>query len=291
MKKILVPTDFSDLSNAALDYALQLAKSIHAEIYVVHFMKFPLDVELKVSGDTQLDTSDADLYNIQLMKSNQARIKSINEKYQGENIKVSAEIAGGGFLNGIVHFIEKRHVDLVVMGTTGEESIQEFFTGNHAEQLIERLRTPIITLREPADIKESKSIVLGFELHRELYQPWKMLELTKQILSGFQARVHLVNIVPYGYAFAEPLRLKLGEIAQELELENYDVAAIEHQDEFNGLMEFADDKNAGLIGVFSESVPGLSRFFQSTFSSDMTKMASVPVLVINRRNIREELVD
>jgi nucleotide-binding universal stress UspA family protein len=288
MKKILVPTDFSDLSELAIDFATEMAHNAIAEVEIVHFMNFPLDVELKVSGDTHVgSTSENDLYNLQLMQANKQKIAELNNRFKDNKIKVTGQIHGGGFLKGIEHYVKNNEIDIVVMATSGEESIQEFFTGNHAEQLIEHLNIPVITLREKMSIKDIKHVILALDVQDEPYQPWKMLHLTKRILDCFKAKIHLVNVIPHGYAFKEEIRIKLGDVAEELGLEKYEVDVIEHRDDFSGLVQYAEKIDARLICVFTHARPGINRFFQHSFAKDLTRVADLPVMVLNKRNVQK----
>ncbi|MFZ9047075.1 MAG: universal stress protein [Cyclobacteriaceae bacterium] len=281
MKKILIPTDFSELSDFAIDFGLDLAHNAISEVLIAHFVDTEMDPDFALAND--IDQTDF-LFS-QLSDDQKSEIHKLRDRFADSDIKVTVTVYGNGFLNGIQDFVKRNNVDLVVIGTSGQESFQEFFSGNHAEQLIEHLRVPVISLKDPVKMEDIKNVVLGLDIQEEPYQPWKMLHLTKRVLECFDSKVHLVNIVPHKSAYHEEVRIKLGDIAEELGLEKYQVNVIEHRNDFSGLVQFADKVDARMICVFTHARPGLYRFFQRSFANDLTMVSDMPVLVVNKRNV------
>ncbi len=281
MKRIIVPTDFSKLSKYAIAFAVRIAKDLQAEVTILHLEDVPLaDTSLHLTGEArQGGYSEDDLYNVQLFRANKNKLRDLSEKYSKKDVVVTGQQLGGGFLKGIEHYVEKNGADLIVMGTTGEESIQELFSGNHTEQLIENLDVPVLSIQHQAD-DEIKDIVLGLDLLDENYTK-EAFTMVKVISEGLDARVHVVNIVKSDQP--EALMSNLNKLARGVGLKNYMVDVISAKNENKALMEFAEQLHAGLIVTLSEARSGLYRFFQHSFATKMTKTSSIPVLTINKR--------
>ena len=283
MKKILVPTDFSKLSNFALDFASHLAKALKAEVALVHFEDLPLDdTSLHLSGEAQKGgVSEDSLYNAQLFRANNQKLEASVDKFSAEGIAISGKQLGGGFLKGIEHYVQNNQIDLVVIGTSGEESLQEFFSGNHTEQLIEHLDIPVLSVQHEVDT-EIHDIVMGLDLQDENYSK-RAFEMVKVISEGLDARLHIVDVVKS--EIPEGMMLDMNKLAREAGLQNYVVDAVHSRHENEALMGYADFHNAGLIITLSEARSGIYRFFQHSFATKMTKTSSVPVLTINKRHL------
>ncbi len=281
MKRIIVPTDFSKLSEQAIAFAVRIAKDIKAEVSILHLEDMPLgDTSLHLTGEArQGGYSEDDLYNVQLFRANTNKLKVLSEKYEKKDVVVTGQQLGGGFLKGLEHFIEMHGGDLIVMGTTGEESIQELFSGNHTEQLIENLDVPVLSIQHQAD-DEIKDIVVGIDLQDESYTK-DAFAMIKVISESLDARVHVVNIVKSEQP--EALMSDLNNLAKGVGLKNYIVDVISSKNENKALMEFAEQLHAGLIVTLSEARAGLYRFIQHSFATKMTKTSAIPVLTINKR--------
>lgn len=284
MKNILVPTDFSKLSRHALEFAVKIAEPLKADVTLIHLEEVPLgDLSLHLSGDASQGTniSQDSLYNAQLFRANKQKLTALKEEFDSKKVHVKGMQYGGGFLKGIEHYIEQHGADLVIIGTTGEESIQEFFSGNHTEQLIEHLKIPVLSLQDQQYHKVD-DIVLGLDLQDEQYTK-KAFEMVKLISEALDARLHIVNI-----AKKEPEELlmeQLNKIAKIVGLSNYVVDVIEDKNESVALMEYAEGTDAGLIVALSEAKSGLYRFFQHSFATRLTKYSSIPVLTINKAHM------
>ncbi|MEL7004136.1 MAG: universal stress protein, partial [Bacteroidota bacterium] len=136
MKRILVPSDLSDISENALQLASAIAAKTKAEIYLVHFMDHPFGDSFRTMGSKPDDNVD-DLFTVQLLNKNHARLGQLAEKYGSDDVEINFQVYDEDFDDGIVEYIKKENVDLVVMGTTGEETLEERFTGNNTEQAIQ----------------------------------------------------------------------------------------------------------------------------------------------------------
>jgi len=281
MKKILVPTDFSKLSNHAVDFAVHLAKKINAVVAIVHLENMPLgDTTLNLTGAAhQTGATEDELFSAQLFRANKNKLAELSTKYSKDGLTVTGEQLGGGFLKGIEHYVENHGADLIVMGTTGEASVQEFFSGNHTEQLIEHLDVPVLSVQHEVD-KRIKDIVLGLDLLDEKYSK-KLFNVIKTVCEGLDAHVHIINVVKSDEPHS--LMSNLNKVARAVGLKNYVVDVIHAKNENEALMDFANEIHAGMVITLSEARSGLYRFFQHSFATKMIKDSSIPVLTINKR--------
>lgn len=280
MKKIIVPTDFSKLSHYALDFAVRLAKPLQAEVTLLHLEEVPLgDLSLHLSGEASgSNLSDDSLYNAQLFRANSRKIGALSEEFSNSEVTVYGRQYGGGFINGIKHYLEKNGGDLVVIGTTGEESIQEFFSGNHTEQLIENINVPVVSLQDP-QYHAIEDIVLGLDIEDERYTK-QVFESVKSFVEPLNATLHIVDITQSSND--EGLLEQLNKTAKIVGLTNYLVDVIEDAKSSRALVEYAEGTDAGLIVLLSEAKGGISRFLDPSFAAKLTKESSIPILTIRK---------
>lgn len=282
MKNILVPTDFSSLSEYALEFAIQLAKPMNAQVQVIHLEEIPLgDLSLHLSGEAGGSTiSNDSLFNAQLFRSNKQKLNSIRREYN-EEVTVNAFQYGGGFLKGIKHYLDENNVDLVVIGTTGQESIQEFFSGNHTEQLIENIKVPVISLQDQ-QFHPIEDIVLGLDIEDEKYTR-KAFDKVKVICEALGSTLHIIDVT--NSKEDEQMMEMLNKIAKIAGLTNYLVDVIEDKDSKSALLDYAEGTDAGMIVILSEAKGGLNRFFQHSFAASLTKKSTIPVLTVNKSHL------
>jgi nucleotide-binding universal stress UspA family protein len=143
IKTILVPTDFSECSQGALQYAEALARQFGATLHLVH-----------VCHPATLTTGGVDAAFISLPDvEEEMRTAAVAEmsKLAGTlaGIATTSEIAFGSPAACIVAAAVEHGVDLVVMGTHGRGPIMHMVLGNVAERVVRAAPCPVLTVREP----------------------------------------------------------------------------------------------------------------------------------------------
>ena len=144
IKSILFPTDFSEGSSQALQYAVDMAKKYGAKLYIVHVI---YDIA-KATGWYVPHVSIDEMY------------KEIQEGAKKELEKFGVEELGGvknierSVLMGVPHeeimnFAKKNKIDLIIMGTHGRKGIDRILFGSTAAQVVRFAPCPVLTVRLP----------------------------------------------------------------------------------------------------------------------------------------------
>ena len=153
LKTILVPTDFSEPSTAALDYAKQLADRFDASIHVLHVVQDPARQPwvLETYGVSSLDVL-ADI-------TTQAQKDLEHALPETERRKYKAELVTGvGSPSGeIMNYAQKNNVDLIVMGTHGRGALAHAILGSVTERVVRFAPCPVLTVRAKVATGQAKT--------------------------------------------------------------------------------------------------------------------------------------
>jgi nucleotide-binding universal stress UspA family protein len=280
MKKILVPTDLSSVAELGLQLAVELAKRMNATISVVNFTQHPLSKSFTTMGDANLKVdSDEDLYTLELLQTNKRELHRLTEKY-GREVLIEFSIVDDDLKDGVDHYLANEKIDLIVMGTSGEEKGEEIFKGNHTEQVIRVSKCPVLSVRDGFNIQDFKNIVLAVgEVEEDLIV--QGMTSLKMIADCFQSQIHLVHVRHHAdHTTPELLRL-FNRLAQAAHLINYSVTILEAKDEAEGVILFARDVRAGLVAVIKTSPDRFFHIFSPHFSNRIVKEIGRPVLTVN----------
>lgn len=144
LKRILVPTDFSEPSGAALKYAKALADAFGASIHLLHVMEDPF-INAPISEGY---VPPAHLFE-EFERAARARLEEVltteeQAKYRAERVLKS----GTPFVE-IVRYARNAEIDLIVMGTHGRGPIAHMLMGNVAEKVVRKASCPVLTVRHP----------------------------------------------------------------------------------------------------------------------------------------------
>ena len=161
MKSILVPTDFSQEADNALDFAIQLAKKIEAEIKLLHVIELPSG-SFKVTGDIYAGTDTLDnVYTIQLLDSIKNNLANLEKSVADQGVKVSSKMEKGNVYRHISGDITEENTDLIVMGTKGATGWKEVLIGSNAERVIRNSHVPVFTVKEKVDLSKFRNLVFA----------------------------------------------------------------------------------------------------------------------------------
>jgi nucleotide-binding universal stress UspA family protein len=147
LQNILVPTDFSEPAEAALQYAQALAQEFHSRLHLLHVVPEPY----VYPWGTELSTLPlADL----LTQSEEAAKERLAQLVRGiGTISGTAEFstAIGPPVDRILDYVRQHQIDLIVMGTHGRGMVGHLLLGSVVERVIRRTTTPVLTVHGAPD--------------------------------------------------------------------------------------------------------------------------------------------
>ncbi|MDQ3537095.1 MAG: universal stress protein [Bacteroidota bacterium] len=279
MKNILVPTDFSEISDYGLHVAVQIAKKINAQVHLLNLITPPTGNTFAVTGDvTKTYAHEEDRFVAQLLRVNKDRLEAIAAAHAKDGIKINTLLKVEPWQEGIKDTINSLGIDLVVMGTSGETNFAEYFVGNHTEQVIRISHRPVLTVREYFTHFDIKNIVLATDLQVEAMDAIGRIKRFAEVLN---AKVHLLHIRPNEDKSISEIEAALHNFADVHHISNYTVNVVKHSDEVEGIRKFSRANKADIIAVITHSRSGLSQLFKGSISEDIVKEANLPVLSIN----------
>ena len=148
MKNILVPTDFSEFSRLALDYAITIAQTFKASIILIHVTpEKELDSIRQISPYLEPGRIE------ELLKGRESEDrKQLNEfipPEKKEGIETEAiHRVGTPFLE-IIKVAKEKEVDLIVMATHGRSGLSHILFGSVAEKVVRKSTCPVLSIRPP----------------------------------------------------------------------------------------------------------------------------------------------
>ncbi|WP_309641499.1 universal stress protein [Flavobacterium sp.] len=193
MKKILFPTDFSDISKNAFLFALHLAKKIHAEIITLHVYDYPqmnyMDVPVYLPEIYEV----TDLNNFENYKGHVPVLRAIAEAHQLEDIKISNVLENGDLISAIHELTKKENIDYIVMGTKGATGLAATFLGSVTQKVMNASHVAVIAIPENCSYQPTNRILFTTSYQTE------EIEILKNVLAlakVFHAHVDCLYVRP-----------------------------------------------------------------------------------------------
>ena len=137
---ILVPTDFGEPSEAALDYALELARAFGAEIALMHSYELPI---IGMPDGTIVATADMAT---RILEGARVGLDRQLEARQGSGVRIRAIIKQGDPCQAVNETAVEVQAGMIVMGTHGRRGLPRALIGSVAEKVVRTAHVPVLTI-------------------------------------------------------------------------------------------------------------------------------------------------
>ncbi len=157
LKKILVPTDFSDASAAAVTYGVAFSRAFGSELHLLHAaVRHELDLLVERQrvldlflADAGADASGGDADAAQ-HAAREVMAPMLANVEPGLPVECVLRVAGaGGPYMEIVRYASEQDIDLIVMGTHGRGFVSHALMGSVAEKVVRKAPCPVLTVHHP----------------------------------------------------------------------------------------------------------------------------------------------
>ena len=146
MKKILVPTDFSECARRAEEAAMALGRGLGAELTLLH-----VAVETPLYNEGMRELVDPrKVYEAQRAWA-ESTLAARAAEIRGTGVSAHGVIRSGVAVDEILKLATEERSDLIVIGTHGRGGLNRFFLGSVADRVVRLAPCPVMTVRLPSE--------------------------------------------------------------------------------------------------------------------------------------------
>jgi nucleotide-binding universal stress UspA family protein len=281
MKRILVPTDFSEQAAFAMDLACQMAHSSNIEIVAMHVLDhtglfdfsagstaYPL-----MGNPAGLDLDQKFLES--LYQNAEEKCAQFLKPYEKDGLKITKKIKIGSAFHFISEEINDEMIDLVIIGSKGASGFEEVLIGSNTEKVVRHAKCPVLTVKSKIDIKNIQDIVFATNFKEE---DSHVAEELKKLQEVFKAKLHLVRVnTPTSFDTNRNIMAHADTFIKENKITNYTINIYSDKVEEDGIIFFAQDINADLIALATHGRSGLLHLLSGSIAEDVVNHAKRPV--------------
>ncbi|SHJ86790.1 universal stress protein [Maribacter aquivivus] len=191
MKKILLPTDFSNNAWNAICYALEFFKNEKCEFHILHtYTPIFYRIDYIIGGPTFSAVPDkgVDIAQAGLDKT----LVDIKLKYKNAKHIFKIRSTFNTLTNEVKELTETKKFDFIVMGTQGATGAKEIFLGTNTIHIIRKSTIPVLAVPSGYEFKKIKCIVFPTD-YRQSYQK-KNLHILYTLANTLKAQLTILHI-------------------------------------------------------------------------------------------------
>lgn len=284
MKKILVPCDFSTPSINALRFALDIARASDGEVQLLYVIELPIMYDSIVMPVLYFEEA----FFKDMKAATEARFRKLSAKFKLDGVKLSFQVQFGGTTIGILDYVKKKGIDLIVMGSHGASGLKEVVIGSNTEKIVRTSPVPVLVIKDfykgPV-----KSIVFPVSFSTRDQEALTMK--VKVLQSFFKAHLHLVWInTPADFVNDTITRNQLEAFAIKYRLNNYSIDVFNHTSVEEGIMQYTQMIKGNMIALGTHGRKGLGHLLLASVAEDIVNhsKALIWTSVIKEKKVKNK---
>ena len=275
MKKILFPTDFSEVADNAFIHALEFAKIVNGEILLLHTFALPV-VENPFTPDNYYTIYDSmQLAQFDVFKGQIPKLHELAEKQHLENIPLNHKIMEGDLIYSIEKTIEEENIDFVVMGTSGVTGWEAFFIGSNTGSVVTAVDVPVLSVPAEAEFTTIKTI--GFTTRfRDKDKP--ALRQVLKIASKANAEVKCLYVKTHKSDVTDET---ISQWRNEFQNDPVDFLILNSDLVKETILDFISNKSIDILAMITHKRNFFSELFQPSLTQKFSNISTVPILAMH----------
>ena len=273
MKKIIVPIDFSEYSEYALETAAMIARKNNAEILALHMLEMSEAILTRTGTDMQMET----MFFLQLAEK---KFDDFLKKDYLKGLKVSPIVKHFRVFSEVNEVAEEYGADLVVMGSHGASGIKEFFIGSNTEKVVRHSNIPVLIIKHNPILTDFEKVVFACDFSEEAITPYINAQ---KLFKKLDSKVHLiyVNLPNERFKSTSEMETKVFSFLKKAEgnLDNY--GKVKFYSDYTieqGILNYANSIGADLVALATHGRTGFLHLLEGSITEDLANHSVLPVM-------------
>jgi nucleotide-binding universal stress UspA family protein len=275
MKKILFPTDFSEVATNAFVHALEFAKIVQGELVLLHTFELPVYDNQFFPENYNVLFNSLQLIEFDMFKDEIPKLHAIAEERNLGQIKMSHRLMDGSLLYNIKKAIKEENIDFVVMGTSGATGWEAFFLGTNTGNVLTAVDVPVLSV--PSDAKFNKIKTIGFTTrYRE--KDKKALREVLKIAKKTNATVKCLYVKTNN---SDVSSATIKQWEEEFMGEPIQFSVIPSEDVDDTILDFVLFKDLDILAMLTYKRNFFVELFKPSLTQKFSNRLDIPVLAMH----------
>lgn len=272
--KILIPTDFSDVANNALQYAILLANKTGAEIHLLHVKNIPVMDNSFPSNVYQTYMADVE----EFAKVSFASL--VSNFLTNTNVKFETHTSFGYVNDEIQDFANTKNIDLIILGTTGASGIKEILIGSNAASVVAKAEVPVLVIPPTANYEALNKIVYASDYNEPEFPSVARL---KYFASLYNAQVSVLHVRSDADHLFDANHNFFTRNKENMDINKWKIVKLPEGDGVvESINKFINEEHTNLLVMAKHNRNFFDRLFHRSLSKQMAYHTKIPLLVLNK---------
>ncbi len=279
MKNILIPTDFSENSKKALQYAQMLFSSLECNFYVLYVGTL-LDTKTDSRGTSK--KSDGHMPPEDTKEKLQDLVDECKKHSTEANHYFYALHKYGFFIQSLKTSLEEHHIDLIVMGTKGASGLKEKVVGSNAGDVITKVQCNTLVI--PDEVVFSKPSEIAFPTDFNIFYSHSILSSMAEMLQLGPGKLRIMNVIKNGNGLNREQKKNkeyLLDYMEETFPNRYSSHTITNKSVKSAIQCFAESRDVEMIIMVAKNLNFIQQILFDSIVEKISFHTKIPFYVIH----------
>ena len=276
MKKILLPTDFSENAWNAIDYTLNYFKNEKCLFYILHtFTPTFYRVDYMMGGPVNSAIPDKDVERAQA--GLEKTLADIKHNFSNKNHHYKTLSSFNILTDEIQEVTEREGIDIIAMGTQGATGAKEIFLGTRTVHVIKKASIPVLAIPSGYNFKEINTIVFPTD-YATPYDK-KALDFLANMSKLLKAKLIILNVKD-DYVLNEEQNANKKTLDVFFKPFDHSFQQVKGELMPNAIHEYVEKNRIGLLAIMNKKHSFLERLITKSTVDSIGYHSRIPFLVI-----------
>ncbi|KFF09875.1 universal stress protein [Flavobacterium hydatis] len=277
MKRILFPTDFSEVATNAFVHALEFAKQVKGELVLLHTFEIPVYDSQFFPENFAIIYNSLELSKFEMFKDQIPKLREIAKERGLDDIVMNHRLMDGDLVYNMKKAIKEDNIDFVVMGTSGISGWENFFLGTNTDAVISGVEVPILCIPGESEFKKVKTI--GFTTrYRE--KDKKELRKVLAIAKKMNAKIKCLYVRTQNTDVSDAT---IKEWEADFKDEPIQFLVLPCEEVKETILDFVLYKDIDVLAMIAYKRSFFESLFHPSFTKKLTKDIAIPVLIMHEQ--------
>ena len=276
MINVLVPTDFSVLSQVAIEYAVKMANRMNGTVILIHVMdRVVRPTRASLQEEAKAIAREASA----LARERFIPVVEEAERFNKTGNPIVVKIRRGrSFSNTVRLFAKRNQIGLIIMGTKGASGLTRFVLGSNTVSVMEASRIPVLAVPARAQFKNFKNIVYAADL-KYLQDE---IQTMKPYLKLLDATLHVVHVCNNSKE-CEKIQADVKAILKQVDYRKSTVMIKTGKPVDKIVDAYVRELKADMVTMFTHKRTAYENLFHRSMTKKMAFQSHVPLLTFKNR--------
>ena len=274
MVNILVPTDFSDLSRVAINYAVKVANKLDGTLTLLHVVT--VIQPTRASMRLRLEALEEELLKV-AREDMELLMAELAGKLKTSKPIEQRIVQGSSFNAAVKNEAKKLRSGLIVIGTRGANGLKKVVLGSNTASLIEISHIPVLVVPELAEFTSFRKLVYATDLSSIESE----LETLLPYIKIFESTVHVFHAASSAKASAAA-EAKIKEAIAKVDYDKFKVQVVVDKDVDKAVEAYVKETSSDLLATFTHEHSVYEKLFNRSLTRKLAFQSRLPLLALRQ---------